>query len=331
MSAPTYVDELYAAFVDTLPDEVRDVARALPVILGLAPTPDVPWSEVFSNEITLGAPALVAEAMPGIEADVIRQAGIAHLLAIVEAFGTDRILDGQIDPAPEIDAVLEQARRARDAALADVLRDVRDVHLSPDAEPELSYLQAEAETTAAIRAEHAVLRSGEAVTWSRYVSIAYAKQRLGLPAALALARVAGWDAPRRRSLGRLLDAVWVGLQLHDDVIDWEDDLSRGGAWASSLASQIPLRVDARDRKTIPVSARRLVQESGALRRMLAHSARSFRAARRRAVALGLGRLAAWALERELHVGELALREASSPGHTNRAHALSIWAKTVLPE
>jgi hypothetical protein len=324
VSAPVPLDALYAAFVATLPEALRDVGRSLAAILRLAPTSEVPWSEVFSNEITLGAPALVADGMPGLDADVIEHARLAHLLAIIEAFGTDRLLDGQIDAAPEIDAVLEHARRARDAALAEVVR------LVADPGPELSYAGAEAETAAAIRAEHVVLRSGEAVGWTRYLSVSSGKQRLGLPASLALARVAGWDARRCRVLGRLLDAVWIGLQLHDDVVDWEDDLSRGGAWAASLAAQVPLRVDPRDRKTIPVSARRLVHESGALRRMLEQSTRSFRAARRRADALGLSRLAAWARERELHVGELARREVASPGHTNRAQALSIWAKTVLP-
>jgi len=319
------LDALYAAFVATLPEALRDVGRSLPVILRLAPTVDVPWSQVFSNEITLGAPALVAEGMPGLAPEVTRQAGLAHLLAIIEAFGTDRLLDGQIAAAPELDAVLGHARRARDVALADVVR------LVTDPGPELSYARAEDETATAIRAEHALFRSGEAVGWSRYLSVSHAKQRLGLPASLALARAAGWDARRCRALGRMLDAVWIGLQLHDDVVDWEDDLSRGGAWAASLAAQVPLRVDPRDRKTIPVSARRLVHESGALRRMLEQSARSFRAARRRAAALGLGRLSAWAREREIQVGELARREIASPGHTNRAHALSAWARTVLPE
>jgi hypothetical protein len=63
--------------------------------------------------------------------------------------------------------------------------------------------------------------------------------------------------------------------------------------------------------------------------MLSESARRFRAARRRAEALGTHRLAAWAGERERLISDLASREAESPGYTNRAHALSAWAKTVL--
>lgn len=318
MSAHSWIDELYDGFVRSLPTELAGPARALPATLKLAPSPDIPWSQVFAHEVTLGAPRLVAEGMPALPEAALRDASLAHLLAIVEAFGTDRLLDGQVPPSAALEAVLERARQVRDEALARVL-----------AGAEGGYLGADVQTASAIRAEQSVLRSGEAVLWSRYLSVSYGKQRLGLPASLALARAAGWDARRRAALGKMLDGVWVGLQLHDDVVDWEDDLSHGGAWAASLAAHVPLRADPRDRKTIPVSARRLVLESGVLARMLRHAARSFGAARRRAAVLGLPTLAAWAAGREAHLRELAAREAENPGQTNRAHALSHWAKTVL--
>jgi hypothetical protein len=152
---------------------------------------------------------------------------------------------------------------------------------------------------------------------------------------MALAQASGWDERRRRSLARLLDAVWLGLQLHDDVLDWQDDLARGGAWATLLAASslvpanAPLASGRRDAPTVPVSVRGLVHASGILVRMLSASARRFRAARRRAAALGAHRLAAWAREREAVTSDLARREAESPGYTQRAHALSAWAKTVL--
>jgi hypothetical protein len=324
VNALSLVDDLYAGFVRTLPDELTQAARSLPRVLDLAPSADIPWSEIFSHEVTLGAPSLVAEAMPALPESALGDASLAHLLAIIEAFGTDRILDGQVDPSPELEGVLSHARTARDEALT------RVAVVSPgERDSAISYARAEAETAAAIRAEQAILRSGEAVSWPRYLAVSHGKQRLGLPAALALARASGWDARRQRSLERLLEAVWLGLQLHDDVVDWEADLQRGGAWAASLAAHVPLRMDPRDRKTIPVSAVRLVQESGVLARMLATSSRSFRAARRRAKALGLTRLAAWALGRELHTADLARRERDNPGQTNRAHALSNWARTVL--
>jgi hypothetical protein len=118
-------------------------------------------------------------------------------------------------------------------------------------------------------------------------------------------------------LAGVLDGVTLGLQLHDDVIDWEDDLARGGAWAARLAGA---SID---------DVRVTVHRSGMLARMLAASARHFRAARRRASLLGARRLGQWAGAREAIVAELARREAASPGFTNRAHALSAWSNTVL--
>jgi hypothetical protein len=310
------IDDLYAAFVATLPAELAAPAVALAETLGLAPSPDLPWSEVFAHEITLGAPRLVAEAMPSLPDALVRDAALAHLLAVIEAFGTDRIEDGQVPETTTLAAVLAHARRARDEAIARV-------------EPAQSYQLAERETLAAIHAEQALLRAGEGVPFARYLAIVHGKQRLGLPGSLALARAAGWDARRVRALERLLDAVSEALQLHDDVIDWEDDLGRGGAWAVALAAHVPGPVEARQDETHPIATKKRVHQSGMLARMLQLSARRFRAARRRAEALGACRLASWARERETSARALWLHEAESPGFANRAHALSAWARTVL--
>jgi hypothetical protein len=314
LSAHPSIDDVYAAFVKALPAELVGLASALPVVLQLAPSPDVPWSEVFSHEITLGAPRLVAEGMPGVSDEVVCDASLAHLLAIIEAFGTDRLLDGQIEPTPELESLLARARLTRDEALARVMAAGGDAGVEVP-----TYARADAETATAIGAEHDLLHGGETVAWARYLAVSYGKQRLGLPASLALARAAGWDARRGRTLARLLDAVWVGLQLHDDVLDWESDLARGGAWAVSLTKGA----------AGAASVRQVVFASGVLHRMLRQSARCFRAARRRAEALHLDRLAAWARERERYTTDVARREAQSPGQTNRAHALSNWAKIVL--
>ncbi len=125
----------------------------------------------------------------------------------------------------------------------------------------------------------------------------------------------------------------MGLQLSDDVqlVDWEEDLARGGAWAALLAAYgAPGALGPRDRQTIPVSVQRLVHVSGVLSHMLSRSARRFRAARRRAAVLGAGRLATWACAEEAKMDDLAAREARSPGYATRARALSAWAKLVLP-
>jgi hypothetical protein len=310
------IDELYGAFVATLPPALAGHAEELAMTLGLAPSRDVPWSSVFGHEVTLGAPRLVADAMPELALAAITGATLAHMLSVIEAFGTDRIEDGQVPATPELGEVLARARAARDDVIARVRGD------PSGAEP--TYARAEQATVAAIRAEQEVFRAGRAVSFERYLAISRGKQSVGLPAALALARAAGWNARRARCLEEMLYAVWVGLQLHDDVIDWEDDLRRGGAWAASLAaSSVPSRPSARELTKTDLHA------SGVLARMLAGSARCFRAARRRASVLGAHRLAGWAREREETVGALARREAEAAGFANRAHALSSWSKTVL--
>ena len=62
MNIHDLVDELYEAFADRIGQPLSESARSLPRALRLAPDA-VPWSRVFSHEVTLGAPALLAEGM----------------------------------------------------------------------------------------------------------------------------------------------------------------------------------------------------------------------------------------------------------------------------
>jgi hypothetical protein len=313
LSRTALVDALYEAFVGSLPAALRPPARGLAGALGLAQAPEVPWSAVFRDAVTLSAPLLVADATPGLGGAVIHDAVLAHLLAVILAFAIDRIEGGQIVASAELDAVLVEARLARDAALARVATE--DASACADADDE---------TREAVADERRILLSGAAITLDRYVAVSLAKQRLGLPASLALARAAGWEPRRRRILARLLDAVWMGLQLHDDVVDWEADFARGGAWAVALAggaASLP-----RDENGI--SVRGAVLRSGVLARLLGASAQRYAAARRRAQALGATRLAAWAREREATLRELARHESESPGFAGRSRALSAWARSA---
>jgi hypothetical protein len=361
----SFVDELYGEFVATLPPPLADAAAALAVTLGLAPSRDVPWSEVFAHEVTLGGPALLAEAMPEVGWDRVRDATLAHFLAVLDAFASDRIEDRQVEPSPVLEELLSRARHMRDTAFARVF-DGASVEMGgdppnppprapvraaprtfpmggdPPKPPPRTYTEAALETLEATRAEHVALRevgvpfstgtlerasaSGppslrSPYPFDHYLSIARGKQRLGFPASLALAHAAGWSARRVACVAGVLDGVTLGLQLHDDVIDWEDDLARGGAWAACLAGV----VERQDR----ASVRAVVHQSGVLAHMLAASAHHFRVARRRASLLGARRLAEWAGAREVAIAELAQRERGSPGFANRAHALWVWSKTVL--
>ncbi|WP_437666093.1 hypothetical protein [Sorangium sp. So ce1182] len=367
MDEALWVDELYNAFCRTLPGMLHADAQGLAYTLGLSPSRDVPWSAVFSNEVTLAAPALLAEAMPGVRGATVQDALLAHLLAVIEAFGTDRIQDAQVRPTWQLEAILAHARRARDEALRRVAPGVDD--------PAIDFARADDATLLAIETERSLLASGEPAGFSRYYALSIAKQSVGFPASIALAHAAGWTAAQREVLARLLSSVWLGLQLHDDVMDWQDDYQRGGAWAVVLASELRSRAhgepdephaDRRERapgahnrlaaaygplgtppwgiaatpkgKSEPpassapsslIPVRSMVLDSGVLGAMLDGERRCFRAARRRAAVLGARRVAAWAEGREAQAHELARCEAESPGFANRAHALNAWAKAVL--
>jgi hypothetical protein len=316
------VDELYAAFVDTLSAPLADGARSLAFTLRLTPAPAIPWSEVFKHEVTLMAPAMIAEAMPGVSPTHVRDATLAHMLAIVEAFGTDRIEDGQVQSTDALTHLLAHVRHARNAALLRVCKTVDS--------PSLDFAFADQKTTYAIAAERKLLLSGRAADFRTYEAASLGKQSVGFPASLALAHASGWSTVKTRVLTGLLASIWVGLQMNDDVVDWEDDMSHGGAWAVSLMLRAHEERGASDgAEDPPIGLQGRVHDSRVLERMLDRSRRYFRAACRRSLALGAKRLAVWADEREKKVTALLEGERKSPGYAVRAHRLSAWAGEVL--
>ncbi len=313
------VDDLYEAFADRIGEPLSDSARDLPRALRLAPQA-VPWSRVFSHEVTLGAPALIAEAMPHVKRTVVREAVLAHALAVIDTFGTDRIEDEQIESTPAVFAVLGQARRERDRAM---------VRLYGGAVPaDSDFRVADAVTIRAIRRERAMLLSARPVDLESYERASLDKQFVGVVASVALARTAGWDDRRCRAVRATLENVWLGLQLSDDVVDWEDDLQRGGAWAVCLMRDMMLATSSR-RPLLQESIRSQVLTSGVLHVMLSRARAHMRAARRRASALGARRLADWAHGQEKRLDSLATAESRSAGYAVRAHALAAWANEVL--
>jgi hypothetical protein len=276
----------------------------------------VHWSQVFSHEVTLGAPALFAEAIVGLPSALTRDAVLAHMLAVIDAFGTDRIEDEQVESTPGIFAVLGQARRERDRAM------VRICGGNPP--PESDFHAVDMLSLRAIRRERAMLLSARPVDMRIYESASLDKQAAGILASVALARAAGWSERKCRAVRATLESVWLGLQFADDVVDWEDDVQRGGAWAVCLMrGHAPSPLRGRD------SIRNQVLQSGILAVMLKRSLAHMRAARRRARALGAHRLASWAGAQESRLASLAKAESKSAGYAVREHALAAWASEVL--
>ena len=165
------IDELYAAFATRLGEPLARVARDLPRALALSPEIDSPWSRVFSHEVTLGAPALFAEAMPRLSNTAVREATLAHLLAVVHAFGTDRIEDEQIEATPSVRMVLDRARIERDRAM------VRLFGEQPP--PDADFGAVDAMTLRAIRRERALLMSGRPADIAMYERASLGKQCAG--------------------------------------------------------------------------------------------------------------------------------------------------------
>jgi hypothetical protein len=320
MNVSDLVDDLYEAFVDGLGDPLGAYARDLPRVLGLAPRANCPWSDVFAHEVTLGAPALLSEGM-NVTPDIVRDAVLAHALAVIDAFGTDRVEDQQVPGSPELLAVLGRARRHRDRAIGRVFG-------GPPL-PDCDFARADARTTRALRKEREFLLASAPVDIHTYERESLEKQSAGIVASVALARVAGWDERLCRAVRSTLESVALGLQAYDDVVDWEDDLSRGGSWTVCLMKGRRVGTETGERQTEGARLRAQVLRSGVLLGLLRRAAHHMGAARRRAAALGAERLAAWAGSRQERFETLRAAESANAGYAVRAHALSAWAGEVL--
>jgi len=310
------VDAIWTTFCSTLPLDLQREARTLALGMGLVPLPDIPWSRIFKNEVTLGAPALFATAMPQATRQMAATATTAHMLAVIDAFATDRMLDRQAEGSPQMLRLLEHIRAERDRAICELA--------GKDASP---YQDAEYIAICAINTERLLLQRGMALSFSDYSNLSLAKQAVAFPASLALARAAGCDSRCERAIEGVLRGIVLGLQFHDDVVDWEDDWKKDGAWAVSLSrgqGSAPL-----DGKPDLESLRRQVHQSGVLATMMTMARRRYREANRLAAMLGACWLSDWAREQETIVAELAEKESKSAGYVVRAHQLSNWAMEVL--
>jgi hypothetical protein len=313
------IDAVWTAFCGTLPLDLQREAKALAVKVGLAPLAGVPWSNIFKNEVTLAAPALFATAMPQATEPMVTAATTAHMLAVIDAFATDRMLDHQATGGPQMSRLLEHVRRERDRAIGELTGS----EVSP-------YRDAEYGALCAINTERILLQHGVALSLADYSYLSLAKQAVAFPASLALARAAGWNPRQERAIESTLRGIVLGLQFHDDAADWEDDWKKGGAWAVSLSRGLGVQ-DSASLHTKPSikSIRALVHQSGALAIMMTMARWRYHMAARLAGMVRADRLSSWAREQEATVADLAKRESDSAGYVVRAHQLSGWAMEVL--
>ncbi len=309
------IDALYDGFVASLPPALRPLARRLPHALRLAPLKGARWRDVFNHEVTLGAPWMIAEAFPKATTARAHGATLAHALAIIEAFGSDRVADGQVPGDPELLCLLEHIRFARNRALARV-----------NSGAEADMWAADKTTHASILEERSVLAAAMPIDFAEYERISLGKQAVGFPASRALAGAIGASPQTVREIDQLLEGVWLGLQFEDDVFDWEDDFRVGGAWAVCLAAHFGFAAPA---DAGLEAVRRAVFESGILCFMLERAHACYRSASQHARALGAHRLAAWASSREDRLVRLIELESEHAGYSVRVRQLGPWAMEVL--
>jgi hypothetical protein len=315
------VDGLYNDFAERIGEPLTASARDLPRALRLAPIA-LPWSRVFAHEITLGAPALFAEAMAGVPAQLTRDAVLAHMLAVIDSYGTARIEDERIEASPHVFAVLGHARRERDRAM------MRLFSRTPLADTD--FRAADMMTIRAVRRERAMLRSLYPVDLDLYERTLLDKRCSSILATVALARIGGLGPRRCRGVRSTLESISLALQIYDDVVDWEKDLERGGAWAVCLMRGTLVPPYSGKHATRGASARGEILSSGVLERMLCRARTHLRGARRRAWALGARRLASWAAAQEARLESLIAAEADSAGYAVRAHAQGAASGGMLP-
>jgi len=316
------IDALYAGFVSTLPQELRALAGSLPHALCLAPMEQATWGDVFNHTVTLEAPRLFASTFSAAGPEQVRSAVLAHALSVIEAFGTDRIADGQVRATRELTLLLVELRRSRNIILEELAPGTGEVARAADRE-----------TNEAILEENAILKRLGAATFEEYARISLAKQAVGFPASVALARAAGAGPLEQEKVRRALAGVWLGLQFEDDAIDWEDDWRRGGgAWAVSLARRRLESVreqSADERPTEPDLVRRRVHRMGILHSMLRAARHQYRTAWRYARLLQAGPLVRWTEQRITRLDALIPLEKRHAGYVVRAMKLAPWAKEVL--
>jgi hypothetical protein len=316
MLAYATIDEIYEQFTRALRPSERSTARGLAHAIGMAPSADVPWSRVFFSDVLRALPVFLAEAMPGAGDDLVHDAVTAHALGIIAAFAVDHLQDGQVThPTPTLFKVVNELRRARDAALE---------RLGPGpCDPLFDYGIGEWELAAVAAAEQRLLREDGPADVTSYERIAVCKQHAAFPAAMRLALAAGCSADQLELVRSSIRGIAMAFQMGDDVSDWQDDLARGGAWPVALVRP------AEGGPTDTDDLHRWVLDSGILGRLLERAASTLGEAGRAAGTLGATRLARWAEAETQTILAHSSLERESPGTAVRLQAERRRAQGVV--
>lgn len=311
------VDGCWDSFISSLPLSLKEAGRQLPLTLRLSNKP-LPWSRIFHQEVTLGLPLCLAEALPLATPEAIRRAVLAHMLGIVAAFAADRIEDQQVEATPALLQLLCYVRKARDLA-------IRSFNVNGQG-PAYDYRAADFATEQANRVEQRFLSCTPSANFEAYECLSLDKQWLAFPAAMTFARASGLDQEGLDQLSSLCLGIAMGLQLRDDATDWEDDQAEGRSWAVRLLRHAEgSGAEAPDEDIAALRER--MSSAGIIVALLHNAAQHLERAASAARTLSAPRVAAWADKQAALTRELADHELKSPGHIVRWERARKQART----
>jgi hypothetical protein len=260
--------------------------------LGAAPTSKL--SECFEHPFMLEAPDFISEILPNASPRAVRDATLAHVLAVLGSVLELRTAGPDEDRDQVFDAVLAllpELRSARNRAISNV---------SPDG-PE-AFNAVERTARGAIHQTHQLLAdagppaAGGRAGLADYLRLTRLIMSPRIEGCLLLARSAGYDSERLVPLAHALECVWVAREVERDADGWRSGWRSGSAWVVCIARSART-AGCEDRDTEPDLVARMVQESGVLAAMHACARRLWDGAAHHATSLGANRLAMWAKQR----------------------------------
>jgi hypothetical protein len=277
------VDALFAAFCAVVPDTVGPHARAIPRLLGVQAAK---LSECFEHPFILEAPDFIAEILPNASPRAVRDATLAHVLAVLASVLELRGAGAEEDrDEAAVPALLSELQGARNRAISNVL---------PGGQQ--AFEAAERSARGAIQQAHQLLAEAGRASLADYLTLTRAIMSPRIEACSLLARSADCQPQRLVTLAHTLESVWVAREVERDADGWRNGWRSGNAWVVCIARSART-AGSDDRATEPDLVARMVQESGALTAMHACARRLWDTAARHATGLGANRLGMWARQR----------------------------------
>jgi hypothetical protein len=221
-------DQSYEEFVNDLPDELRQDARHLPLLLGLSTRAGVSWIDVFAEPMLLGLPTLLLGALEArVKSELRASAQRAHLFAMIAALMHARVDEGSLEVDDRVDALLLAIERHRQRALAE-LRFL-------GADRNASFMAAEREARSAAAAERAVFDRRSEAKLPNYVAICCGKHSVAFPATMAAVVAAGADVDELGHVHEVILGVMLGVAARREVAERSERARANRSWVVALS------------------------------------------------------------------------------------------------